>query len=267
MIFSDIAKKAQKFTIDNSPMLLTVVGAAGTVATAYLTGRAAFKAAGVLREAGLKKALRGEVSMRVDDLEPSTFTLKEQVNLTWKLYIPAFTVGTVTLASIVGANRIGTKRTAALAAAYTLSQTAFDEYKTKAIQKLGEKKALQITEDIGQDRLNANPIGSREVIITGNGDVDCYDCYSGRYFKSNAEEIRSAENRVNALINNNFYASLNEFYDYVGLPRINAGDEVGWSSDKGLMTVTITGGVTTENKPCLNVDFSVSPVRNYFRHG
>lgn len=253
MGFSEFTKRAQKLTIDNSPTILTVIGATGVIATAYLTGKAAFKAADVLREAEMRGTSREKL-----------FTLKEKINATWTLYIPAVAVGSVTIAAVVGANQIGSKRTAALAAAYSISQTAVEEYKSKVVERLGDRKAEQIDADLAQDRVNANPIGGREIIIAGNGEVDCYDMYSGRYFRSSAEEIKGAQNNLNYLVNNNMYASLNEFYDFLGLPRIDMGDEVGWTSDK-LLDVKISSTLSDKMTPCLAIDFYVKPVRDYFR--
>lgn len=258
MGFSEFAKRAQKLTIDNSPILLTSVGVVGTVATAYLTGRAAFKASDVLRE----YESRPQGYIKSADRTPLDF--KKQVNLTWKLYIPAATTGVVTIAAIVGGAKIGSKRTAALAAAYSISQTAVEEYKSKVVERLGDRKAEQIDADLAQDRVNANPTAGREIIIAGNGEVDCYDMYSGRYFRSSAEEIKGAQNNLNYLVNNNMYASLNEFYDFLGLPRIDMGDEVGWTSDK-LLDVKISSTLSDKMTPCLAIDFYVKPVRDYFR--
>ncbi len=206
------------------------------------------------------------MAIHKNDLDPQHLDFKEKVNLTWKLYVPAFAVGAVTLTSVVGANKIGTKRTAALATAYSLSQTAFEDYRSKVVEKLGDKKSEQIIDEVAQDRVNANPISTREVIVTGNGVVDCYDVYSGRYFKSSAEEIKAAENRLNWVVNNQMYASLNEFYDFLGLPRIDAGEEVGWTSDK-LLELTISATLSDQMTPCLAVTFAVKPVRDYFRLG
>lgn len=253
MTFSNIAQKVQKFTIDNSPLLLTVVGATGVVATAYLTGRASFKAADVLRE----YSEAGYVKRQELDL-------KKKVNLTWKLYIPAITVGTATLAAVVGANQIGTKRTAALAAAYTLSQTAVDEYRAKVVEKLGEKKATQIRDEVAQDRVDANPVSGRDIIMTGSNEVLCCELYTGRYFKSSRDAVEKARNDLNYRMLHDGYASLGDFYDLVGLPSTKMSDEVGWTNDKP-MDIHFTATLTEDSLPCLAIDYHVQPVRDYFR--
>lgn len=263
MTLTDLAKTVQKFTIDNSPLILTAIGATGVLGTAYLAARGGIKAGKLIE---FKQDELDRVVDKTTDFGHRThqLTLKEKANLTWKFYLPAFAVGTVTLAAVVGANQIGTKRMAGLAAAYSLSQTAFEEYKTKVIHKLGDRKEESILAEVAQDRLNGNPIGNREVIVAGNGAVDCYDPMSGRYFKSSAEEIKAAQNHVNYLINGNGYAALNDFYDRLGLDRINIGDEVGWRSEK-LLEVKLVGGLSDKMTPVLSLEYATAPVRDYYR--
>lgn len=249
-------KAAEKFTVDNSPLILTAIGAAGTITTAVLAGKASFKAAELLYNVHEKR----------DDIEykDGRLTTKTKVRLVWPLYIPTIGVAAITVTSIVCANRIGTRRAAAMAAAYTVSEKAFEEYRDKIVEKLGANKERQARDEVAQDRVNANPVGRTEVIVTGGGNVLCYDMYTGRYFQSDMETIKQAQNNLNHHILNNVYASLNDFYDMIGLSRTKTGDEIGWNSDK-LMEIHFSTTMSDDQKPCIAIDFSVEPVRNYFR--
>ena len=60
-------------------------------------------------------------------------TKTETVKACWKVYIPAMVTGTASIVCLIGASSVNAKRNAALAAAYTLSDTAFREYKEKVI--------------------------------------------------------------------------------------------------------------------------------------
>lgn len=262
MTFSDIAKRVQKLTIDNSPLILTGIGIAGTVTTAYLTGKASFKAADVLRmqEQQISLNKTGQVD------SPFEIPFKQKVNLVWQCYIPAALAGTATIAAIIGANQIGTRRTAALAAAYSLSEKAFTEYREKVVDRVGKQKEQSIRDDLAQDRVNANPIGNREIIIAGSGEVDCYEAMTGRYFKSSMEELKAAQNALNYQLNNDGYASLSEFYDKIGLPRTSMSEEVGWTSDK-LMELSFSTVLSDKGTPCIAIDYHVEPVRDFFRFG
>lgn len=267
MNMSQIAKVTEKFVTDNSPTILTGLGVAGVVATAVLTGKAAIKADHILSEEALKKAMSGEVSIRREDLEnfEDLFTAKEKVNLVWKEFIPPMLMGAATIAAIVGANQIGTRRTAALAAAYTLSEKASNEFREKVKERLGEKKVQEIKDEIAQDRVNENP--NAELVIIGDGKVKCLETYTGRYFMlRSVEDIKAAQNKINYQLNNDMYASLSDFYDCLDIPHTAFSDEVGWTQRK-LLEITFGGALDEENRPVVSFDYQVEPVRNYFRLG
>lgn len=238
-----LAKRSEKIIRDNSPVILTAIGVAGTVTTAYLAGKASFKAAEILRD-------------------EQNITPWEKTKLVWTLYLPAMAVGTLTCLSIVGANRIGTRRAAAMASAYAISERAFSEYREKIVEKIGENKEQKARDEIQQERVTANPPSA--VMIGTDGEVLCKDAWSGRYFTSNMEAIKKAQNDTNHEILNQQYASLTDFYNRLGLEPTKESDEVGWNSDK-LLEVMFTTTISDNNRPVLVMDFSVVPVRNYFR--
>lgn len=241
-------KRFEKLLIDNSPTVLTGVGVAGVVTTALLTGRASFKAAQVLDDHA------------EDWQEPIPY--KDCVKIVWKLYIPPALVGSATVASIVMANRVSNRRAAALAAAYAISEKAMVEYKEKVIEHIGERKEQAVRDEIAQDRVRENSGDS--VVIVDTGEVLCYDSYSGRYFKSNVETINKAVNELNHRMLGDMYASLTDWYNLIGLDRTAFSDEVGWTVDK-LLEVEFSSVLTSEDKPCLSVNFRVVPIRDYYK--
>ena len=91
-----------------------------------------------------------------------------------------------------------------------------------------------------------------------------YDVFSGRYFRSDIETIRRVENNINGQLNLECYASLNEFYNGLGIPPIAAGELVGWSEPNSL-SVEFGSQLTEKGEPVLTVDFLVSPKENYFK--
>ena len=104
---------------------------------------------------------------------PNSFL--DKVKVAWKLYIPTAAMGVVTTACIIGSNSINQSRNAALATVYGLTEVAFREYKEKVVDNIGRNKELKIRDDIAGDRVANNPVGDRTIIITGNGEVLCYD--------------------------------------------------------------------------------------------
>lgn len=244
MSLSQVAKKFEKLLTDNSPVLLTSVGVAGTIATAVLTGKASFEAAQILNE--------------TEPLEP-----KEKVELVWKLYIPPVIVGAGTVSAIVLANRIGTRRAAAMAAAYTISEKAYAEYREKVVEKLGEAKEQEVRDEIAQQRVNANP-PNNEVIIVDNGDVLFLESYTGRYFKSSMETVKKALNDTNYQMYSDMYASLGDFQQRIGLPRTSLSEEVGWTVEDKI-EIEFSATLTEDQRPCIVMNYIVAPVREYHR--
>ena len=259
MSLDQLLKRAEKLVIDNSPTILTSIGVTGTIMTAYFTGRASFEARDIIETYRVEEGnLNNVASDRV------IIDYKTKVKLVWKEYIPAIGTGVLTIAAIIAANRIGMRRAAALAAAYSLSERAFNEYKTKVVEKIGDTRERDVRDEVAQDRVKKNPITHSEVVLTENGDVICYDSISGRYFTSNMETIRRVQNDVNARIISDYYCSLNDLYNGLGLPRTPYGEEVGWNANS-LLDIQFSAVLSEEGKPVISLDYRVYPVRDYHR--
>lgn len=246
-----IVKKAQKAAADNTPTILTALGVTGLVATAVLAGQGAFKAAEVLEQANAKALCNDEI-----------LDTRDKIEATWKLYVPAVGTGAVTIACIVCANHISTRRTAAIASAYSIAQEGFREYREKVVDRIGEKKHQEVVNELAQEKVTKNP---PTVVVLGKGDVLCLDEHSGRYFESTLEEVKKAANDTNYQIINNDYASLTEFWDRLGLPKTSESDEVGWNVDCKL-EVEIGHAISPDGRPCITVGFGQTiPIRGYYR--
>lgn len=255
MTLSNLAQKATKLAADNSPLILTAIGVAGTVSTAVLTGKASFKAAGILRDEADRRVLRG--------VDEPPMDARDVVSMVWREYVPAVGVGAVTVTCIIFANRIGTRRAAAIAAAYTLSQETISEYRDKVIEKLGENKERQIRDELAQEEVFRTP-PPKNLVVLDELQVIAFERYTGRYFRSSMEEIKSAQNYVNFKINNGHCASLSDFYDHVGLTRTDVSEEVGWNLDNPC-EITFSTVMTDDNRPALAFEYKVMPIRSYFR--
>lgn len=255
-MLKEFVKKVAKMAADNSPTILTAAGVTGTVVTAILAGRAAFKTAEIITR---EEYVTGEP---MDVRERLEFVKETGL---WQLYLPAVGTGAATVLAVVYANHVGTRRAAAMAAAYTISERTLQEYQDKIAAKFGEKRATTVRDEIAQDRIDANPTATNEVIIAG-GDVLCYDAFTGRYFMSTIETIKRAENEINYRILNELYASLTDFYQEIGLPRTSHSDELGWKTGQKFR-IDMTAGISDDGRPCIHIQFSTSPIRDYYRLG
>lgn len=254
MTLSELIKRSGKLAIDNSPTILTAIGVTGTLTTAFLTGRASLKAGALL-------SVRAIDHIHNDEPMPDW---KEFTKTYWKLYIPAALAASATVAVIIAANRVGSRRAAALAAAYSFSEKAFEKYREKVVETIGAKKEQGVQDELARDRIAANPLGSREVIIIGGAESLCHDAFSGRYFTSDVETLHRAENDTNRQILHDGYASLTDLYYRIGLSPTAMSDEVGWTSDVGV-DMKFSYIPTDDGRPCLSINFTAGPIRNYHK--
>lgn len=241
---------------ENSPTLLTGLAVGGVLTTAILTGTATIKAVRLVDEVNHRNW---------NDPDFYDLSKKEIVKLTWKLYIPTIAMCVVTGTCIIGANSINQRRNAALAALYSLSETAFREYKDKVVEEIGKNKELKVRDSIAQDRVTNNPVGDRTIIITGYGDVLCYDKLSDRYFRSSPEKIRQQVLELNYDLMNEMWLDLNDLYVAVGIGPCKLGGQSGFDIDKGKIEVEYSSQLTPEGQPCLTIDAKVYPNPRYLR--
>ena len=243
----------------NSTTILTAAGVVGTVGTAVLTARATFKAADIIA----KKKTELEEDLKFPETEVASFSKTEKVQMVWHQYIPAVGVGVLTVTSIVAAHRISSGKIAALAAAAGISERALQEYKEKVLEKVGPKQEEKIRDEIAQDHVTKNPPTNGPVIISGSGDVLCFDDLTGRYFYSTIEKIKKAENNVNFSIIQDDYCSLSYFFDEIGLHPTTYSDMVGWNVNTKGMEVTFSTTMTEDSRPCLVLGYNHIPVSDY----
>lgn len=243
MNLTHIFNNGKKAVKANSPEILTAFGVSGVVVTSYLAAKGAYEAAGIIRKS----------EEEFGTFEDPKLCFKVNVRLTWKCYIPAIASGVITAACITGASKANSKRTAVAVGAYSLTEKAFAEYREKVVEQLGENKEQKIRDEIKQDRVTK--LGSKDVIITGKGEVMCCELLTGRYFKSDMETLRKAQNDINARINNERYVNLDEFYDLIGLPYTSQSNTCGWDSAK-LMELEFTTTLTPDGTPCLAFDYN-----------
>lgn len=247
-----IAKDIRKFASKRSPEILTGIGIAGMITTTILAVRATPKALELIEEQKEEES--------VDEL-PSF----EVVKVAWKPYIPAMVTCIASTACLIGASSVNTKRNAALATAYKLSETALSEYRDKVVETIGEKKERIVRDKVAEERVKKNPVSKNEVIITGNGKTLCFDPISGRYFMCSIETIKKAENTLNKQMLHDItgYVSLNEFYDELGLDHTSVGNDLGWNTNQ-LIDIDFSSQLNDNGEPSVVLDYLVAPKYDYY---
>ena len=208
-----LSVKTKLFFKNNSSTILTCIGSIGVVTTAVLAVKATPKAMRLLESAEEEK---GE-----------ELTTLETVKIAGPAYIPAAITGVSTIACIFGANILNKRQQASLMSAYVLIENSYKEYKNKIKTLYGDDADKEVTQEIVKDRYEDCDIS------VSDGKQLFFDYFSMRYFESTMEEVLIGENNFNKNLTLNGYASLNELYDSLGIPRVDYGYELGWSHEAG----------------------------------
>lgn len=252
--FSEFLRTAKVTMTKHSPEILTGIGIAGMIATTVLAVKATPKALILIQDEEIKKMDKQVKAGKEPNEIVQDLTLRETVKVAWKPYIPAAITGVASITCLIGASSVNAKRNAALAAAYTLSETALKEYREKVVETIGEKKEQTVREKVAKEQIDKNPVSKNEVIFTDKGKSLCFDPYSARYFTCDIETVRRAANTLNDQMLHSItgYASLNDFYDEIGLAHTDIGDEIGWNASN-LIKLDISSHVTDDDRPAIVV--------------
>lgn len=204
-----------------SPTILSIVGAAGVIATAVTAVRATPKAMILIEQVRCEK---------VDDENPvtdrtPTLTPIEVVKTTWRCYIPSILIGTGTIACIFGANGLNKRQQTAITSAYILLDNAYKEYQKKVKELYGDEADAQVRKEITKDHYEHHE--------PSEGNLLFFDFFSGRYLERTPEQIIDAEYHINREFAHKDYVTLNEWYELLGLDPVDFGDALGWSIGAG----------------------------------
>lgn len=190
-----------------SPTILSLIGAAGVIATTVTAVK-------VTPEA----VERIKYDSRFNhDGDSYAYTKLEAFKSAWKCYIPTAAIGLSTIVCILGANALNKRQQATLTSAYMLLRNAYKEYNKKDANGT-------IRKEIVKDK----PVTSQE-----SEKVLFFEFNCGEFFEYDMAEMLSAEYQFNQDFISRGYACLNDFYDIIGIPRTDVGDVLGWSQEDG----------------------------------
>lgn len=248
----------------NSPTILTVIAAVGVVGTTVAAIKATPKAMKLLEKASDEKN---------DEL-----TKLEVVKIATPVYIPTVAIGVSTIACMFGANALNRKQQAALVSAYALVSNSYKEYKDKLKELYGEEAHQNIVDSIVKEKSKDVKITSESLCCASSLDVNedesairlFYDEFSQRYFESTLAKVVQAEYHLNRNFNIRQYCDVNEWYDFLGLPRTGSEDYIGWSAYKfyedsmepwiefNHREVQLDDGLT-----CIVIEFPIEPIIDF----
>lgn len=184
----------------------------------------------------------------------------EKVKSVAPLYIPSVLLTGAGIAQIICSRNITKNKIAAMATAYTVSETAFKTYKEKVKDIVEPEKYEEIKKEVATDKMRSDPVNNKEVVMQGTGDILIYDSMSGRYLKSTMNDIDRAVNLINKRLRNDMEIKLNDFYSEIGLDITKMGCILGWDIDKEELEIRYTSSIASNGEPCLVMEYDVVPL-------
>lgn len=248
----NIFSSFKPFAVKYKPEILMVMGISGMIFSTIWGIKAT------------KTAVR-KIDICKQKLKKNKLTIKEVIKETWKLYLPVVISTVISVPCIIVGNRVSNSRNMALAAAYTISEKALDEYREKTREVLGDKKFNKLQEELSSNKVkNTYPNLKDNVTLIGDGDCLFYEEFSGRYFKTNWNKISRAANELNAkaLSDLSGVIMLNDWFGILGLDNTVLGDELGWTvtdGKEGIIDISIDSVLTPDNIPCGAIRYNTMP--------
>ena len=239
-------KMTKRFLGKHSPEILTGIGITGMITTTVLAVKATPKAIDL-------------ITKKKHELDKEDLTVVETVKAAWRPYIPAALLCVASTSCLVGASTVNTKRNAALATAYAISERTLTRYRDKVVETIGEKKEKEVREKVAQDEVNNKPVSNAQVILTSKGNTLFMDAISGRYFRSDIDKIKKIVNELNRQLLHQDYIALNEMYYELGLDSTKSGSCIGWNVDDGLIELSFSTCLAENDEPCVVLDYTVAP--------
>lgn len=236
---------AVRYAVKHAPAIFAGSAIAGVVTTTFMGGKAALKSQELIKA---KEA----------ELERPT-TVKEKVETCWKTCLPTAIMGGLTISSIIAGHRLSAKRLAVMCGLYTVAEDRIKALQDTMEKELSPQKKQLIEAESTAALADRTTYREEKVIRTGRGTTLTYDSASGRYFYSDRESIRQAENDINSQIIHDRMATLNEFYYAIGLDGVKLGESIGWDTDN-LLYVHFGSKLTENNVPCMVIDYVCKPI-------
>lgn len=161
--------------------------------------------------------------------------------------------------AVVGGMKEGSKRYAAMSAAYALADEALIDRKNAELTALGKKKVDQIDQSEAENAVANNPPTDAVISDTHTGTCLHYDTLLKHYFRADVSVVDKAiENLSKCMLQGEYGVTLSEFYEDIG-------DDVAiseLSDDRLLGTIGWMTGYSVPEARRWTINFpEVEPVR------
>ena len=233
-----------------SPEILIVGGVVGIIASTVLACKATLKLESIVDEAKGTVDRINTARSTVDDAKYSDSDSNKDTYITYvqsgykiaKLYMPAVTLGILSVSAILCSYKIMRGRNIALMAAYKGIEEAFLDYRKKLIADVGVDKDREYKYGMVGKQIDVVEDGKtvKKTVTTSNLEGSQY----ARFFAEDSVNwtkepeynmmfLKCQQQYANDLLNARGHVFLIEVYDMLGIDRSQAGSVVGWVKGHG----------------------------------
>lgn len=241
--------KFKEFLSRKKPDILTFVGLGGMIGFGVMLYRA-----------------RPKVDKELEESE-EPLTKKEKAWVYVRNLWPAALVGVGSSICIVLGNREHNKRSAAIAAAYYLSESTLKTYQEKVIEEIGEKKERGIRDKVAAEKQAKHPYAEdRTLFISDTNKPWIYDAVLDKYYRANVETVRRAIAEANVDMYKFNYVSVRELYYKMDVFLGDKWDDLGWNISDGEIDIWFTSTITEiegVEQPCMVLEYRGKPNPHY----
>ena len=238
----------------HSPEILMVTGTIGVVTSAVMACKATLKVNDILEETKqdvdkINGVLENEEyadKYSEEDSKRDLLIVYAQTGIKLaKLYAPSVILGTLSLGAMITSNNILRKRNVALAAAYTVLDKGFKDYRSNVIERFGEKIDKELKHNIKAKTFETVTVDENGKEKKTKEEVNICDEISdfarffdegSRYFTKDPEYnlmfLKNQERYANDKLKAKGYLFLNDVYRMLDIPETKAGQIVGWTYDE-----------------------------------
>lgn len=162
------------------------------------------------------------------------------------LYLPAVALEAGGIGCILASDSIQTKRIGSLGSALAATTVAFDKYRKRVKDAVGEEeerdiyygvKKVEVEEEVTDEKGKTKKVKKEVKVVDDNNfgpysrffDESCYEWDKNPEY--NLTFLTQMENQMNNQLRAKGHLYLNEVYDALGMERSKAGQVVGWLYD------------------------------------
>lgn len=234
-----------------SPQVMFAGGVVGVVGAGVLACRATLQLSDTLekgeelREKAIALYDEGrneEYSEKQHAKDLAVIKVRTILDIT-KLYGPAIGLAAISVGLLTGSHITLNRRNASLTAAYAAVDQAFDQYRARVKEQLGDEadRDFRYGTRVDSETVDGGD-GKKKVVKHTRTGLDAsqyarfFDELCGPFQRNpeyNAVFLRAQQQYANDMLKARGHVFLNEIYDMLGMDRSGAGAVVGWVLGKG----------------------------------